>query len=297
MGRAGRSMFGKQADSKKNNAPLYSFGGLSREQASKLYLSAAHVEVENKCREGPGAIYETYSSVSPQVEANKTTAPKFGWGTQEKMKLRISDTPAPGTYESPTAFGEQVSSPKRSPVRPKFSSSHRDEYSKQYVSAMQMREHLCTAAPPVGTYDTEGAVGKQSLSPKRTAPAYSLPRGERLKQQYERMQASLPPSTKYETWQSFGKQPLSTQKTAPTVGFGSSSWDREDKRFITGGHTRELLGSFSPNNYDHQQNGTITGFGKQSLSSKPSPPGFGFGTTAKMIFKATNTPGPGSYEN
>lgn len=298
LGRSGRSMFGKQADSKKSTAPFISFKGVTRDQAAKPYISAAHSEVDRKCTEGPGAIYDTYSSLSPQVEASKTTAPKYGFGTLEKMKVRIPDNPAPGTYETPSAFGEQFTSPKRSSPRAKFLHTGRDEFSKQYVSSDQMRaERLCTLAPPVGTYQVEGAVGKQSLSPKRTAPSYSLPRSEKLKAEYERIAASLPPSTKYETWQSFGKQPLSPHKTAPNHAFGSSSWDKEDKRFITGAHTRALLGTFSPNNFDHQSDNTISGFGKQSLSSKSTPPTFGFGSTAKMIFKTSGTPGPGAYEN
>lgn len=41
---SGRSMLGRQADSKKLTAPSFSMGG-SREIREKLFLSQAHIEV------------------------------------------------------------------------------------------------------------------------------------------------------------------------------------------------------------------------------------------------------------
>lgn len=50
---------------------------------------------------------------------------------------------------------------------------------------------------------------------------------------------ALPPVGKYEVFHALGKQPLSTFKTLPAYGFGrSSSWDSQEKRFLTQGHMR-----------------------------------------------------------
>jgi hypothetical protein len=49
----------------------------------------------------------------------------------------------------------------------------------------------------------------------------------------------LPPVGRYETWHAIGKQPLSNFKTLPAFGFGSSSFDKESKRFLTLDHTKE----------------------------------------------------------
>ena len=81
----------------------------------------------------------------------------------------------------------------------------------------------------------------------------------------------LPPVGKYETWHSIGKQPLSGFKTLPAYGFGSSSWDAESKRYLSSGHAKELQGTASPSNYEHQHNLNLSAFGKQvGCSFRPS---------------------------
>lgn len=57
-----------------------------------------------------------------------------------------------------------------------------------------------------------------------------------------------------------------------------------------------MKGTQSPANYDHQQDASVTAFGRQSLSYKRSNGGPGFGSTPKLLFKVPDTPGPGTYD-
>ena len=85
----GRSGMGKQADSKKKTAPAHSFSHMAdREAASKTFLSAAHNNVELRCRGSPGAIYSVRSSIDTQ--ADKATAPKFTFNKTERLKVPLS---------------------------------------------------------------------------------------------------------------------------------------------------------------------------------------------------------------
>lgn len=132
-----------------------------------------------------------------------------------------------------------------------------------YTSNRFLSTKLGTAGADPGNYALPGAVGPQPSSLRRSSPAFSLPRTDRMKSEYDRMASSLPPPTQHSAWTSLGKQPLSLSRTMPAWGFGRSTWDREEKRYLTQGHTRELRGSASPANYDHQNPSMVTSFGRQ----------------------------------
>jgi Sperm-tail PG-rich repeat len=94
-----------------------------------------------------------------------------------------------------------------------------------------------------------------------------------------------------------GKQTLSLSKTVPAYGFGSSTRDKEENRFLTSAHTvRTRKGTESPANYGHQQQHTLSSFGKQTLASRQSTPSYGFGSAPRLVFKTSATPGPGAYD-
>jgi hypothetical protein len=114
----GRSMLGKQADSRKTSAPLYSFDQQTdRDRASKSFVSSKHLavgerkatllshcislcmhdgiteacsafQVEMRCREGPGHVYNVLGALEKQVEGQKGNAPMFSMDTkEERMKV------------------------------------------------------------------------------------------------------------------------------------------------------------------------------------------------------------------
>ncbi|GIL72830.1 hypothetical protein Vretifemale_3125 [Volvox reticuliferus] len=85
---SGRSMFGKQADSKKTNSPAFSMGG-SRESREKIFLSQSHVEIDRKCREGPGHIYNVPGALDRQAEARKETAASYSFPQTARLKASL----------------------------------------------------------------------------------------------------------------------------------------------------------------------------------------------------------------
>jgi hypothetical protein len=92
-----------------------------------------------------------------------------------------------------------------------------------------------------------------------------------------------------------GKQTLSTSVTLPAYGFGGSTREQEGNRFLTSGHAaKQQHGKYSPAHMNNQTDRNLSSFGKQS--ARASPPAYGFGSTPKMTFKTSTTPGPGSYD-
>ncbi|GAX78352.1 hypothetical protein CEUSTIGMA_g5794.t1 [Chlamydomonas eustigma] len=291
----GRSMMGKQADSKKTSAPVYSFNKLAeRDKCSNLFLSSAHVDVERRCTESPGAIYAVPSSLDVQVD--KLSAPKFSFPRTERMKLTPGDVPGPGTYKSLKAMGQQPVSLRVTSPTHRFGLNTREKSERLFLSADHVRENKGRSGTDPGVYAPLPAMGSQPLSSRRNMPSYSWGKEDTLRQSYLKAADELPPVGRYETWHAMGKQPLSNFKTLPAFGFGSSSFDKESKRFLTLGHTKEWKGSVSPNNYEHQTFENLSAFGKQPLSSRALSPSHKFGIEARMKFKVSDTPGPGSYD-
>ncbi|GLC35751.1 hypothetical protein PLESTM_000361800 [Pleodorina starrii] len=178
---SGRSGFGKQADSKKLNAPAFSMGG-SREGREKIFLSQSHVEVDRKCREGPGHIYNVPGSLEPQAEARKQTAASYSFPHTARLKPTPSTTPGPGIYQPVvSAIGEQAASPNRSPSRVRFGSGTREQAQKVFLSSRHVEQQRGTMGSPPGSYTVPGAMGYQITSSKTNSPAFSLPRTDRLK--------------------------------------------------------------------------------------------------------------------
>ncbi len=110
-----------------------------------------------------------------------------------------------------------------------------------------------------------------------------------------------------------GKQPLSMFKTLPSYGFGSSSFTKESKRFLTVGHTREWkvrrglircvdrsvafsrlsqlgLQGLSEALF-HQTPENMSSFGKQPLSNRAVSPSHRFSQEQRLIFKPSTVPG------
>uniref|UniRef100_A0A7S0RZ13 Flagellar associated protein n=1 Tax=Chlamydomonas leiostraca TaxID=1034604 RepID=A0A7S0RZ13_9CHLO len=292
---AARSSLGQQTKSNQLTLPAYSWGAnASREQDAKVYISQKHTAVEQRGRTSPGAVYNVPGAMDHQPDALKADAPKYTFGDRTSVPYKPAAPPV-GTYSLPSSIGPQAESRCKSPARVPFGTSTREHADRTYTSNRFMTTKLGTTGPDPGHYPLPSAVGPQPSSLRRSAPAFSLPRTDRLKSEYERMTASLPPPTQHSMWTSIGKQPLSLSRTMPAVGFGRATWGHEERRYLTLGHTRELRGLASPANFDHQTHAAVTSFGRQVLSSRESPPRTSFGTAPKLVFKASDTPGPGHY--
>lgn len=231
-----------------------------------------------------------------QVSALKQTAPQYSFSKTEKMKGWESSVPGPGTYKKPSALGEQTDSSKMTQPKYRFGSTTRDQQAKVFLTSTHIKEQMGTMGAAPGSYVPAEALGMQASSLRRSSPSFSMPRTEKLKDDYEKMRRSLPAVGQYETWGSIGKQSLSGSKTLPAYAFGSSSWDKEEKRFLTVGHANRTLLGTSTSNYDHQRDNNFSSIGRQSTSHRENSATHKFGTGPKMIFKTNDTPGPGAYD-
>ncbi|KAJ9527426.1 hypothetical protein QJQ45_025725 [Haematococcus lacustris] len=195
-------------------------------------------------------------ALDKQPEALKTTAPSFSFSQLDREQAsgpRPASVPPVGSYDSPSAFGEQVESSRQSPQRMRFSRTTREQAQRVLISSRQLTSQLGTQGTDPGQYPLPAAIGPQPSSQRPTMPAFSLPRKDRLQNEFERLGKTLPAPGSYETWKSIGKQALSANRTLPSFGFGTSTWaGSEEKRFISSAHTRLMKGMESPANYDHQ---------------------------------------------
>ncbi|KAJ9525381.1 hypothetical protein QJQ45_003228 [Haematococcus lacustris] len=271
----------------------------TREQAAKVFITAQHVAVDNKGKTGAPCVYKLPGALDKQPEALKTTAPSFSFSQLDREQAsgpRPASVPPVGSYDSPSAFGEQVESSRQSPQRMRFSRTTREQAQRVLISSRQLTSQLGTQGADPGQYPLPAAIGPQPSSQRPTMPAFSLPRKDRLQNEFERLGKTLPAPGSYETWKSIGKQALSANRTLPSFGFGTSTWaGSEEKRFISSAHTRLMKGMESPANYDHQTPAMQTSFGRQVVSSRGSGISVSFGG-ARQPFKTSNTPGPGHYD-
>mmetsp|Transcript_5881 Transcript_5881/g.16488 ORF Transcript_5881/g.16488 Transcript_5881/m.16488 type:complete len:111 (+) Transcript_5881:73-405(+) len=99
---SGRSMFGKQADSKKQSMPSAFFGSTTRDQELNRFISIKHTKADLLCRTGPGPIYDPQGtkSVGKQTLSAKKNMPSYGFSTTKRMVSREEDTPGPGSYDN-----------------------------------------------------------------------------------------------------------------------------------------------------------------------------------------------------
>ncbi|MEW5317725.1 MAG: hypothetical protein WDW38_009004 [Sanguina aurantia] len=289
-------MFGRQAESFKASAPVYSFSAATnRDQASKRFLSSAHHNVDHRCMEGSGTFYDLPTCLDRQP--SKPSPPQHTFSHEERLRARSTEGPGPGSYQSVDLFTSQPLSAQRSPPKYRFGSTSRGQVPQLFISQAHLGVMRGTQGPPPGSYDPPAAIGPQPSSLRRNGPAFTMPKTDRLKDQLAELSRSLPAVGQYESWTAIGKQALSNCKTSPAYGFGHSDWAKEGHRYLTQGHCQALKGVQSPANFDHQQPSTTTSFGRQQLSRRTSLPAFAFGSSPRLVSKkTTDTPGPGAYE-
>eukprot|EP00798_Chlamydomonas_sp_ICE-L_P013956 gene13956-19894_t len=177
--RKGRSGFGPQANSRKTTAPIFSYGHSTRDQTKKVFISDAHQQ-ERKCMEGPGPIYEFPSSMATQADAMKETAPQYSFSKTDRLKSSDSWVPGPGSYVRPASMGAQVASQKVNSPNIRFSTTTRDQQGKRFISSEHVSTIKGTFGAPPGAYQYTDSIGLQPSSLRRSSPAFSIPRVERL---------------------------------------------------------------------------------------------------------------------
>lgn len=294
-------MFGDQAHSKRRSSPSYGFGSSTRNQASKVFLSAEHAKLSTPgFSPGPSA-YTLRASVGNQADGRKASSPQWAFGSSDRFlgsgKKSIQN-PGPGAYDMPAGVGLQVSSSKQTQPMFGFGSAGRDHVAKVFVSEEHNKSLHGIDSPGPQVYKLLGAVGKQELSQTMNQPAWVFASSDRFKYEHVKRAATSPGPGAYTLSQSVGSQVVSTKASSPMPGFGTSNREQMNKLYISTEHEKAQSGNNSPGpcNYTVPES-----TGRQPLSKYSSMPSWGFGTSSRFLGNAQrpggnmNTPGPGSY--
>eukprot|EP00232_Nephroselmis_pyriformis_P016454 CAMPEP_0182898588 /NCGR_PEP_ID=MMETSP0034_2-20130328/27573_1 /TAXON_ID=156128 /ORGANISM="Nephroselmis pyriformis, Strain CCMP717" /LENGTH=297 /DNA_ID=CAMNT_0025032569 /DNA_START=306 /DNA_END=1199 /DNA_ORIENTATION=- len=291
-----RSMFGYQADSKKTSSAQFGFGSETRfETTDTLFHSQRHTRA-NLAKGSPGPIY------NPGLDKVKHASPAYAFGSRTVVARQRLDVPGPGAYRGVSSLGAQKSSRSHTSPSYGFGKGDRDSINhKTFISDRHIRNTGGTAAqaPGAGTYDIHGSIGRQALSPKRTAGSSMWSGMSTVRLQSgasEKWSAKVPGPGAYETiLPAIGKQASSKRPSEPAIGFGTSVRDvRGIRQFVSTRHLRELIGEFSPG---PMLVGPFSSLGKQAASKKKNLPAYGFARSQRFTNKVSGVPGPGSYDN
>eukprot|EP00877_Chromochloris_zofingiensis_P009552 jgi/Chrzof1/4850/Cz15g01160.t1 len=287
-----RSGFGKQTKSSAPSNPSFGFGTSVRDSGLKQYISPEHAKVMSG-NNSQGPVYKIQSSMGPQPESNIKSAGTMSFGTSQRLpKPGKSGVPGPGHYTSSPALGEQKESKRSTSPRAVFGTSTRDGQAKVYLDMELMKTYYGKESPPPGSYNMPSALGDQVVSTKESAPGIKI--GTSLRQlDYEvRRAKDLPGAGQYNTFSGVGKQNLSVKKTLPVFSFGKGTRDASKKTFISKEHEKQSYGEGTPGPSTAQP---YDSYGKQSLSTRSTSPGWGFGTSRRLKEYANDAPGPGTY--
>lgn len=175
-----RSGFGQQPTSTKNSNPAFGFGSSVREHALKQYLSPDHAKVMPG-NNSMGPIYKLVTSLGPQFDSKMGSGAMYSFGTETRLpRGNLSSAPGPGAYRQGAATGKQLISTKKSSESVVFGTSTRDQVAKVYMEDAD-KAFYGLESPGPGAYATLGAVGRQQLSTKETAPGFKLGTSGRFK--------------------------------------------------------------------------------------------------------------------
>ncbi|KAL6748123.1 flagellar associated protein [Haematococcus lacustris] len=218
------SAIGPQPESKYQSVPMPGFGTSTRTIKDKKNIP------------GPGS-YAHEGAIGNMIESKRATSPRpmFGnatrdgqskvWLDEELMKTYCGrETPAPNSYSLQGALGKQVDS--KVPSQPGWRQSTDERFKQRHDGEK----------PGAGTYAVNAAaLGKQTMSSKRTLPSPKIGTTERdaaskvfISKEHEKSQFGLtsPGPTTSNVINAFGSQVQSIKKTNPSWGFGSSKrWD------------------------------------------------------------------------
>eukprot|EP00873_Tetraselmis_striata_P046620 jgi/Tetstr1/466884/TSEL_011339.t1 len=294
---SGRSMFGHQADGRKQTFPAYSVPVGTRDTREKVFLTPEHVKTDKLCTTGPGPIYQTPIAIGKQVSSRNQTLPSYSLPRDARMQTKPHFAPGPGNYEMTSSLGKQTLHTKRSCSQTIMGKSTFQQMEKQFQSPGHMTMDLLRHSAPVGAYDIGSTLGKQASSRNQSLPSYSFgaSKTSRFRSKQEEFASQMPGPGSHSTYYSMGKQAKSQFATAPKSSFGSSTRDIEGKRFLTAGHNSVRLGrAGEPAGYDPKMHASI---GKQVSSMRRTGASSGFGTAKKMHTRVEYTPGPGAYDN
>jgi len=169
----------------------------------------------------------------------------------------------------------------------------REDGEKVYVSEEMARMKAGAESPPA-KYSLPGSFGSQQHSRKCSAPGYRLGTSQRFP---PARQHSAPGPIYKPVVCAVGRQFLSPHSSPPAFGFGTSSRENQQRRYLSREHALAASrgrDSPAPASYKLQD-----GVGKQVLSRNASGASFSFSSSSGRWTPATkaaaDVPGPGAY--
>jgi len=181
--------FGKQGLSQRSSFPLYGFGTVDRQMASKVFISQAHAHARDVGvgSPGPAAMYQKASGLA---------GPKYGFGSDgrwSRIERHLNDqSELPGPMEYNTEILRDsgnstlnTNSESRTITQPAygFGSSNRDHSARIFLSDMHAKAAASTAyitSPGPAVYTLTPSMGTQSTSRGRSAPSWGFGKATRF---------------------------------------------------------------------------------------------------------------------
>jgi hypothetical protein len=176
-----KGAIGRQADSRLVNSSRFGFGTTERRHVDKVFISEDHSRIAHAYAT-PAAQLTHIVALGPQPLSSMQSPPSYQIGKQRRFDYdafrRAAESPAPGTYDTPSSsLGRQpVSS--RSAASAVFGTSSREHEAHRFFSNAHAERSLQGLHSPA-PYDLPGGVGAQPLSRHPSLPAFSFQKGNR----------------------------------------------------------------------------------------------------------------------
>lgn len=165
-----------QKDSSKHSYASWGFGTSTRADQSKIFISHAHAKTEVGFIDSPGpCAYRQDGSMGAQVSSRSHSTTGYRMGSSQRFfhDKGIADAgPAPGTYRTPRAVGNQINSQKPTYPTSSFTKADRNRTAKAvYMGPKQQSAFWGRNSPgPAANYSTPSTLGRQASSVRRSAP-------------------------------------------------------------------------------------------------------------------------------
>ena len=262
----------------------------------------------------------TRTMLGPQVNSTKRSPPAYGFGSgtrEQQAKVFVSQehaalqgtsaSPGPAVYTQRASVGPQVSGALES--SPLWTFGTEDRWAAE--ARQNGMSKYAVAVPGAGTYNLIPCIGERQLESKTaTMPAFGFGSSSRddqakvfISEEMDKVRnygRGSPGPASFMLNPSVGKQVLSEKAAQPSWVLGTAKrFPKDATAWVP-----------APGHYgkDEMQGRVAPGIGPQIISTSPSPPKFGFGSSnrdhaAKVYISrdheaatgGRDAPGPGQY--
>lgn len=173
------SSIGKNPESNKINQAAFGFGTATRDDARRVFISAAAAKVRFGA-ESPGPAAYSNSAiqhgVGAQPSSQRRTEPSFSIGTEKRLKYdyveRAKKTPGVGLYATQASVGAQTLSANQNEPCFGFGTATRDDAGKVFLGKEQSKVRFGAESPGPASLGPGAfrGTGRMVQSTKSTAP-------------------------------------------------------------------------------------------------------------------------------